>query len=122
MSNVLVVDDNKGNRHLAKILLKSEGHTVLEAGNINVACEVLEAQPVDLIVADVLMPGGGGFELYERLRGGPHAATPVLMMTAAMTPDAQERARQNPGVRLVDRPIDPDDYVTLINSAIPKKS
>lgn len=119
---VLVVDDNRGNRHFATVLLKPEGIAVLQAGNVTTALEILEREPVDLVLADVRMPGGGGFELHERLRGGPRAGIPFLLMTATLDPDTRERAAGlGPSLQLVERPIDADAYVAAIKAALPPK-
>lgn len=119
---VLVLDDSKGNRLFAAVLLKPEGYAVLQAGNITAALEILASEPVDLVLADVRIPGGGGFELYERLRGGPHATIPFLLMTAALDSAIQERASRVPGLHLVERPVDADDYVAAVKAAMPAKN
>jgi two-component system KDP operon response regulator KdpE len=118
---ILVVDDNRGNRHFAQVLLKPEGYSVLQAPNLNEALETLGRERVDLVLADVRMPGGGGFELYASLRGGPHAAIPFLLMSATLGPDLKEQAGRCPGLQLVERPIDADEYVAAIKAALPIK-
>lgn len=117
-TSILVVDDNRGNRHFAHVLLKPEGFTVHQAPHMTAAFELLEAQPVDLIVADVRMPGGGGFDLYRALRGGKHAAIPFVLMSAMLTPDDQRQAKDCAGLMLAERPVDPDEYVALIRGAL----
>lgn len=117
---VLVVDDNYGNRHLATILLKPEGFLVATASSRAAALEALARQPFDLIVADIRMPGGGGFELYEELRGTAHANTPMVLMSATLTPDDLKRGANLPGLRLVERPLDGDIFVAAIRDALPK--
>lgn len=117
---VLVLDDNRGNRHFAQILLKPAGYDVLQAVNMEEALELLASRGVDLVLADVRMPGGGGFELYEALRGGAHAATPFLLMSASLAPEDAPRAAQYPGLTLAERPVDPDEFVALVKAAIPR--
>ena len=118
---ILVVDDNRGNRHFAVVLLKPEGYSVLQARDLGEAIEAIEREHVDLVLADVRMPGGGGFELYENLRGGPHAAIPFLLMSAALEPGLLERAKRCAGLTLVERPIDADEYIALIKAAAQKQ-
>ncbi|MBR7518745.1 response regulator, partial [Mycobacterium tuberculosis] len=44
--------------------------------------QFLEANAVDLIVLDVMLPGDDGLVLCRELRAGKHKATPILMLTA----------------------------------------
>ena len=66
---VLVVDDEEGLRTLVCRTLRAEGYGTLEAAHGAEALEVMEnaAEPVDLVVTDVVMPGMDGRELGRRL-------------------------------------------------------
>ena len=65
---VLVVDDAQGLRYLAKRLLERQGYRVAVAANIHEAMKRFEENPsIDLLLTDVVMPGGSGPELASRL-------------------------------------------------------
>ncbi len=61
----------------------------------------LEADAVDLIVLDLMMPGDDGLVLCRELRAGKHKATPVLMLTA----------RSDETDRIVGLEMGADDYL-----------
>ncbi len=61
---ILVVEDNAGLRRVVTRQVRELGYRVLEAENAAAALTLLEEQPVDLLFADVVMPGGmNGLEL-----------------------------------------------------------
>lgn len=65
---VLVVEDERSVRSVARRSLEKYGYTVLEAATGGEALEVFEAHtPFDLLVTDLSLPGTGGWELAERL-------------------------------------------------------
>ena len=61
----------------------------------------LEANTVDLIVLDVMMPGDDGLVLCRELRAGKHKATPILMLTA----------RSDEMDRIIGLEMGADDYL-----------
>ena len=64
----LVVEDSKTMRAmLSESLMRIPGMQVVEAENGLVGIRVLATQQFDLVVTDVNMPGGDGFELPSRL-------------------------------------------------------
>ncbi|MDE2489502.1 MAG: response regulator, partial [Elusimicrobia bacterium] len=66
---VLLVEDEPPVRHLLRRVLDAHGYRVLDAADADGALRVFEAVPnVALAVVDVVMPGGGGPALVERLR------------------------------------------------------
>jgi CheY-like chemotaxis protein len=66
--NILAVDDTETNRKLLHTTLEAEGHHVLEAANGLDALAVLEREPVDAIISDILMPKMDGYQLCHELR------------------------------------------------------
>jgi len=84
---LLVVDDEK---HLAaglKLNFELEGHSVDVASTGREAAQLLlEAEPYDAIILDVMLPDTSGFSLCKRLRDAGNF-TPVLMLTAMGTAD-----------------------------------
>src|ERR1700733_9528292 len=66
---VLVVDDEAAIRAIARRALEQAGYQVLEAGNGRAAIDLLAQGPVvDLLIADLNMPGLGGYEMVQRIR------------------------------------------------------
>jgi len=63
---VLVVDDEADVRMLTAEMLEEDGHVVLVAADAEEALRLLEEQPVDLLLADYIMPGMNGVELLRR--------------------------------------------------------
>ncbi|TLY29236.1 MAG: response regulator [Nitrospirae bacterium] len=72
---ILLVEDDKGVRDLARTVLLQRGYTVLFAGDGDKALKVAQFHvgPIDLLVTDVVMPGLSGPQLAERMRAlRPH--------------------------------------------------
>lgn len=71
MKNVLVIDDHPNMLQQLKLTLEGGGYGVLTARDGGEALELLESQPVDLILADVGLPHLNGYQLYERVKASP---------------------------------------------------
>jgi two-component system cell cycle sensor histidine kinase/response regulator CckA len=73
---VLLVEDEAAVRYLSKRILEHAGYRVLEAANGDDAERIFaqHARSIDLVIADVIMPGCGGPELISRL----HKQVPTL--------------------------------------------
>ena len=83
-ARVLVVDDQPVNLRLAEAALAPGGHDVLLAGDPADALAQVAAEPVDLVLLDLRMPGMDGYELCRRLRELPHMAhVPIVVVTGA---------------------------------------
>jgi DNA-binding response OmpR family regulator len=83
---VLVVEDEETVRRLVKRVLAEKGYTVLTAGTVDEAISTAAAQerPVDLVLTDIVMPSGDGFEVAEQLTDG-RPETRVLFMSGRVT-------------------------------------
>jgi len=90
--HILVVEDNRTNQHVIRLLLEKAGCRVSVAGDGAHALRLCESQAFDLVFMDVQMPVMDGLEATQRLRtlGTPYANVPILALTAnAMEEDRQ---------------------------------
>ena len=85
MADVLVVDDDDVIRETLLELLEGN-HQCQEASTAEEALRKLQAQPFDLVLTDVSMPGLSGSELLERVRE-LYPETPVIIMSGLSDQD-----------------------------------
>ena len=103
---VLVVDDDRIQRLLARKAIEHCGLRVEEATDGASALAALERVRPDIVLLDVMMPGMDGFEACTRLRalaGG--ASLPVLIMTALNDAPSIERAYECGATDFITKPI-----------------
>ncbi|HEY6577805.1 MAG TPA: response regulator [Rhizomicrobium sp.] len=80
--SILVVDDDAVVREFMSATLEDAGLNVVTAEDGETALRLCTANPPDLIIADVLMPGMDGFQLCQELRGRPETEyVPILVAT-----------------------------------------
>ncbi|WCE01776.1 SpoIIE family protein phosphatase [Streptomyces sp. HUAS 31] len=91
---LLVVDDNADMRAYLTQLLQPD-YDVLPAADGRAALELALAQPVELVLSDVMMPGMDGFELVRALRADPRTARlPIVLLTARAGEEESVQGRQ----------------------------
>ena len=82
VTRILVVDDIADNYFLLQMILKLEGYQVEVADSGYAALERVEANPPDLLLLDVMMPGIDGFEVTLRIRQNTRLPyIPILLIT-----------------------------------------
>ncbi len=81
MAHILVVDDEPAIVTVVRERLERDGFAVRSAASGEEALAHMEADPADLIVLDLMLPGIDGFEVLRRLRRGGHTV-PVIVLTA----------------------------------------
>jgi DNA-binding response OmpR family regulator len=78
-NRVLIVDDEPRYLRLLQANLETEGYTVVTASDGLQAIDVFTAQPVDLILMDIMMPRLDGFGACQRIR--EFSSVPIIMLT-----------------------------------------
>jgi CheY-like chemotaxis protein len=91
MPKVMVVEDNRMNSRLLSFVLERDGFTVSVYENAEEAIEHAVAEPPDIILMDIQLPGMDGLEAARRLKEeAATAAVPIVAITAhAMTGDEE---------------------------------
>jgi nitrogen-specific signal transduction histidine kinase len=105
VQTVLVVEDERGLRALAKRLLEREGYTVLAAANAEEAVQLFDANAsIDLVLTDVIMPGASGPELTRRLLE-QRAALKVIYMSGYTDDAIVQHGILKPGIAFLNKPF-----------------
>ncbi|MGA2064657.1 MAG: response regulator transcription factor [Thermoguttaceae bacterium] len=81
--SVLIVEDDEDIRELVSYHLLKEGYQVAGVASGEEALALAEAQPPDLILLDIMLPGMDGMAVCQKLRASPKAAATAIMMLTA---------------------------------------
>ena len=106
-ARLLVVDDVADNRDLLRRRLTQLGYEVAEADGGDRALELIDAQPFDLVLLDIMMPGMDGLEVLRRIRKVHSAeALPVVMVTGMTASEDVVKALELGADDYLTKPVD----------------
>ncbi|MEO7754539.1 MAG: response regulator transcription factor [Terracoccus sp.] len=104
MAMVLVVDDEERIRGLLSRSLSSEGHSVVSAPSATVALDRLERHAIDLVLLDLVMPGGNGLSVL-RAMAERRDETPVIVLSGVTDVATRVQALDQGAVDVVAKPF-----------------
>lgn len=105
--DILVVEDTPASLRLLASLLAKAGYRVREAPDGELALWSAQAQPPDLILLDVRMPGMDGYEVCRRVRRSPVLQdVPVIFLSAFNDTEDKLRGFEAGGVDYIAKPYD----------------
>jgi len=117
---LLVVDDDRAFRLSTAELLRQEGWTVQTAEHAQAAADALGAEPFDLVVLDLRMPGLDGTGLVEALREWG-VGIPILMISGFGTVDAAVHALHLGADDFLTKPVEPDVLVERVRRLLERR-
>src|SRR5258706_6821210 len=92
-ARILVVDDERSMRELLAIVLRREGYEVLLAENGRAAIDLLEREPVDLLISDIKMPDLSGVDVLRAAKRVDQDILGIMITAFASTETAVEAMR-----------------------------
>jgi DNA-binding NtrC family response regulator len=118
IATILLVDDEAPILAALVRCLRKDGHRLLTTQRPEEVLAILEREPVDVLISDVLMPRIDGVELVTRVRRRYPSVIPILL-TGHGTLDATVRAINEGEVyRFLRKPWDPDGLRTIVRKAL----
>ena len=116
MAEILVCDDDKDIVEAIEIYLAQEGHHILKAYDGEQAIRVLQNNPVDLLIIDVMMPKLDGIRATLKIR--EKNALPIIILSAK-SEDADKILGLNVGADdYVTKPFNPLELVARVKSQL----
>ena len=121
---LLVVEDVPDILVLLKETLKFKGYNVVTATNGEEALEIINKKHPALIITDILMPKMDGFSLVHRLRLNPPTRNiPIIFLSATyIAPEDKEFALTIGVTRFIEKPVNWDEFLPLIDTLIEGKT
>ena len=118
-TSILIIDDQPEVLNSIGLALQTNGYQVLSASDGLEALDILQAQPVSLILADIAMPGLNGYQLFERVRQNPEwTAIPFVFLTARAM-DSDIRFGKELGVDdYLTKPIEIEDLLAAVQGKL----
>lgn len=124
-ARILVVDDEPDSRRLferAFMGIDDADYDVISVDNGQAALELMETQPFDVVLLDVMLPGMTGFEVLEHARSNPYLRElPIIMITGATATQDVVTALKIGANDYLSKPIDIDIVRARVNLQIEHK-
>ncbi len=116
-ATILVVDDIDANRAVLCQLLDAQGYTVAAAPSGEVALKLVQSDPPELILLDVVMPGLGGLETCRRLKQNSASAhIPIIFITAQNETRGVVDGFRAGGVDYITKPFQEEEVFVRIET------
>ncbi len=115
---VVVVDDEPDARELVCKVLGECGASVRTAGGVDEAFALIQADPPDVLVTDLGMPGENGYDLLKRLRALPAAVggrVPAIALTAYARPEHRQAAMSAGFDHFLTKPVDFEEVIAAVS-------
>jgi two-component system OmpR family response regulator len=115
-AHVLIVDDDAQIRLLAAKLLRRHGLRVSTARDGREMWRVLETAGIDLVIRDIMLPGGNGLDLCRELRG--RSDLPIIMLTALGSETDRIVGLEIGADDYLAKPFNPRELLARINAVL----
>ena len=117
MSDVLLVEDNKDTRNVLVYLLKAAGHGVRAVDSIKLALQEAQLASYDVLISDISLPDGDGWELMRELRARGSTMRGIAMSGHCSARDIAKSLESGFQYHL-DKPIDFNEIKAILRTDI----
>lgn len=119
MAKIVIADDDADIRELVVFKLRHSKHTVIPVADGNAAVEACLADPPDLVILDIMMPGMSGLEAAAILRQERSMdSVPILMLTARAQESDIEQGFAAGADDYIVKPFSPRELAARVDEAL----
>jgi CheY-like chemotaxis protein len=116
---ILVIDDMPNIVTMVKARLGASGYEVITATDGEQGLSHAYSERPDLIILDVVMPAGGGYSVYSKLRMSPRTRSiPVIFLTAKDRPEDEAMAHHLGVQHYIKKPYKPEKLLETVKKVL----
>lgn len=119
MARILIADGEESFVRNAAATLHLRGHEVVSCKNFEEAIRSIEASTPQLVLADLRLEGGGGFELLDRIQARGRASV-VILTTSLGSIESAVEAIQRGALNYLRKPIEMSELVGVVEEGLSK--
>lgn len=113
---ILIVDDEEDMRNLAQMYLENSGFTCYQAANGEETYRILNEEPIDLVLLDIMMPVEDGFQVCQTIR--EKSKVPIIFLSAKGEEWDKVKGLQLGGDDYIVKPFSPGELIARINAVL----
>jgi DNA-binding NarL/FixJ family response regulator len=122
-ARLLLVDDEPGVRESVQAYLEDSGYAVQVAASAKDAWELLQRDPPELVITDVMMPQVDGYQFLKQMRDDPRfVAMPVVFLTARGMKSDRISGYQAGCDAYLPKPFDPEELIAIVKNILQRRA
>ncbi len=116
MNTVLIIDDDPDYRKLVAELLRRKSWQVIEAEDGDSGVELARLHRPTVVLCDLLMPGGNGFQVCRALRADDNLRNTKIVISSGRQFESDRQSAFKAGAdEYINKPIDPERFILLLS-------
>jgi DNA-binding NarL/FixJ family response regulator len=121
-ARILLVDDEPGVRESVQAYLEDSGYAVQVAAGAKDAWEMLQRDPPELVITDLMMPQVDGYQFLKQMRDDPRfVAMPVVFLTARGMKSDRISGYQAGCDAYLPKPFDPEELIAIVKNILKRR-
>jgi len=116
MARIIIVEDNDSIREAVVSYLTLQDHEAIEFSRTNGVLEAVKMKAPDLLILDVMLPDGNGFQLAKRIRDS--SDIPIIFLTAKTAESDRITGLEIGADDYMTKPFSPKELVLRVNAVL----
>ena len=121
-TKVLIIEDNAQNMYMLSYLLESEKYEVMQASSGLAGITAAKKSKPDIILLDIQLPEMDGYKVATIIKEDSELKDiPIIAVTSYAMPGDREKAIVSGATGYIEKPINPDTFISQMKSFLPSE-
>lgn len=116
---VLIIEDDANVREMVRLTLEPQGFYLMESDRAEAGIQLFRQRKPDLVVLDIDLPDGNGFDVCRKMRDNPElAATPIIMLTGKVDLESKLEGFSAGADQYLLKPLHPKEFLGWVEALL----